>query len=50
MFLDEKDELIKLLKMENCYKKGFEVCGWNFYVIFDMEFVKKFFELFYENF
>lgn len=50
MLPDEKDELIKLSKMENRHKKGFEACGRNLHVTPDMEFAKKFFEPLHENF
>ncbi|MCL2934079.1 MAG: aldehyde oxygenase (deformylating) [Trichodesmium sp. MAG_R03] len=50
MLPNDKDELIKLSKMENRHKKGFEACGRNLHVIPDMEFGKKFFEPLHENF
>ena len=50
MLPGEKDKLIKLSKMENRHKKGFEACARNLHVTPDMEFAKKFFEPLHENF
>ena len=50
MLPNDQDELIKLSKMENRHKKGFEACGRNLHVIPDMEFGKKFFEPLHKNF
>ncbi|OZH51696.1 aldehyde decarbonylase [Hydrocoleum sp. CS-953] len=50
MLPEQKDELIKLSKMENRHKKGFQACGNNLKVTPDMEFAKKFFEPLHENF
>ncbi|MGK7918931.1 MAG: aldehyde oxygenase (deformylating) [Trichodesmium sp.] len=50
MLPEQKDELIKLSKMENRHKKGFQACGRNLKVTPDMEFAKKFFEPLHENF
>ncbi|MGD1714528.1 aldehyde oxygenase (deformylating) [Dapis sp. BLCC M172] len=50
MLPDQKDELIKLSKMENRHKKGFQACGNNLKVTPDMEFAKKFFAPLHENF
>ncbi|MGD1804325.1 aldehyde oxygenase (deformylating) [Dapis sp. BLCC M126] len=50
MLPDQKDELIKLSKMENRHKKGFQACGHNLKVTPDMEFAKKFFEPLHQNF
>jgi fatty aldehyde decarbonylase len=44
------DELIKLSKMENRHKKGFEACGRNLAVTPDMQFAKEFFSGLHENF
>lgn len=50
MIPDEKEQLIKLSKMENRHKKGFQACGNNLKVTPDMEFAKKFFEALHQNF
>ncbi|MCL2925399.1 MAG: aldehyde oxygenase (deformylating) [Trichodesmium sp. MAG_R04] len=50
MLPNDQDELIKLSKMENRHKKGFEACGRNLHVKPDMEFAKKFFEPLHKNF
>ncbi|MGD1703941.1 aldehyde oxygenase (deformylating) [Dapis sp. BLCC M229] len=50
MLSDQKDELIKLSKMENRHKKGFQACGNNLKVKPDMEFAKKFFDPLHQNF
>ncbi|QYX31594.1 aldehyde oxygenase (deformylating) [Sphaerospermopsis torques-reginae] len=47
---NSKDELIKLSKMENRHKKGFEACGRNLSVTPDIQFAKKFFSGLHENF
>lgn len=47
---NSKDELIKLSKMENKHKKGFEACGRNLSVTPDIQFAKKFFSGLHENF
>ncbi len=47
---DEKDELLRLSKMENRHKKGFEACGRNLDVTPDMEFARQFFSQLHENF
>jgi fatty aldehyde decarbonylase len=45
-----REELIKLSKMEMRHKKGFEACGRNLDVNPDMEFAQKFFSQLHENF
>jgi len=35
---EQKDDLIRLSKMENRHKKGFEACGRNLQVMPDMQF------------
>lgn len=50
MLTDSKEELIRLAKMENRHKKGFEACGKNLNVIPDMEFAQKFFAKLHQNF
>ncbi len=50
MLTDSKEELIRLAKMENRHKKGFEACGKNLNVITDMEFAQKFFAKLRQNF
>lgn len=50
MLTDSKEELIRLAKMENKHKKGFEACGKNLNVIPDMEFARKFFAQLHQNF
>ena len=40
-----KDDLIRLSKMESRHKKGFEACGRNLQVKPDLQFAKKFFVL-----
>jgi len=47
---DCKDELLKLAKMENRHKKGFQACGKNLQVTPDMEFAKVFFAKLHQNF
>lgn len=47
---NSKDELIKLSKMENKHKKGFEACGRNLSVTPDIKFAKEFFSGLHENF
>ncbi|MEA5618280.1 aldehyde oxygenase (deformylating) [Cronbergia sp. UHCC 0137] len=46
----DKDELIRLSKMELRHKKGFEACGRNLKVTPDMEFAREFFSGLHENF
>lgn len=50
MLTDSKEELIRLAKMENKHKKGFEACGKNLNVVPDMEFARKFFAQLHQNF
>jgi len=47
---DQKDELIRLSKMENRHMKGFQACGRNLDVKPDMEFAKKYFADLHNNF
>ncbi|CEJ42857.1 Aldehyde decarbonylase (AD) (Fatty aldehyde decarbonylase) [Umezakia ovalisporum] len=50
MLPDCKDELIRLSKMENRHKKGFEACGRNLAVTPDMQFARQFFAGLHGNF
>ncbi len=50
MLPQQKDELIKLSKMENRHMKGFQACGKNLAVTPDMEFAKEFFGRLHNNF
>jgi fatty aldehyde decarbonylase len=47
---DSKDDLIRLSKMENRHKKGFEACGRNLQVTPDLKFAKEFFLQLHQNF
>lgn len=47
---DQKDELIRLSKMENRHMKGFQACGKNLDVTPDMEFAHKYFGDLHGNF
>lgn len=47
---EHKEELIRLSKMENRHKKGFEACGRNLQVTPDMQFAKEFFAQLHQNF
>lgn len=47
---DNKDELVRLAKMENRHKKGFQACGKNLNVTPDMEYAKEFFAALHSNF
>ncbi|MBD2365087.1 aldehyde oxygenase (deformylating) [Anabaena minutissima FACHB-250] len=47
---EQKDDLIRLSKMENRHKKGFEACGRNLEVSPDMQFAKEFFAGLHTNF
>ncbi|PSB04886.1 aldehyde oxygenase (deformylating) [Merismopedia glauca] len=47
---DQKEELIRLSKMESRHKKGFEACARNLAVTPDMEFAVKFFSELHQNF
>jgi len=50
MLPQQKDELIKLSKMENRHMKGFQACAKNLAVTPDMEFAKEFFSRLHSNF
>lgn len=47
---ESQDELVKLARMEQRHKKGFEACARNLTVTPDMEFAKEFFARLHENF
>lgn len=47
---DHKDELVRLSKMENRHKKGFQACGKNLSVTPDMEFAQQYFSRLHDNF
>jgi fatty aldehyde decarbonylase len=47
---EHKEELIRLSKMENRHKKGFEACGRNLQVTPDMQFAQEFFAQLHQNF
>lgn len=47
---EQKDELIKLARMENRHMKGFQACGRNLSVTPDMPFAKAFFSQLHNNF
>jgi len=47
---ESKDDLVRLSKMENRHKKGFEACGRNLQVTPDMEFAREFFLQLHQNF
>ncbi|MBE9039304.1 aldehyde oxygenase (deformylating) [Oscillatoriales cyanobacterium LEGE 11467] len=47
---DSQAELIKLSKMENRHKKGFQACGRNLSVTPDMEFASEYFSQLHGNF
>ena len=47
---ENQDELIRLSKMENRHKKGFQACGKNLNVTPDMEFAKEYFSQLHGNF
>ncbi len=46
----DREQLIRLSKMENRHKKGFEACGRNLQVTPDMKFAQDFFAGLHENF
>lgn len=50
MLPDHKDELIRLSKMENRHKKGFQSCGRNLSVTPNMEYAQEFFAQLDRNF
>ncbi|MBD2593665.1 aldehyde oxygenase (deformylating) [Nostoc sp. MBR 210] len=47
---DNRDDLIRLSKMESRHKKGFEACGRNLNVTPDLQFAKEFFAPLHDNF
>ncbi|MBD1838557.1 aldehyde oxygenase (deformylating) [Coleofasciculus sp. FACHB-64] len=47
---EDKEQLIRLSKMESRHKKGFEACGRNLEVTPDLEFARKFFSGLHQNF
>ncbi|MBD2567255.1 aldehyde oxygenase (deformylating) [Anabaena lutea] len=47
---ESKEDLIRLSKMENRHKKGFEACGRNLQVTPDMQFAQEFFSGLHQNF
>ena len=47
---EDKEQLIRLSKMESRHKKGFEACGRNLQVTPDLEFARKFFSGLHQNF
>lgn len=47
---EQKDDLIRLSKMESRHKKGFEACGRNLQVTPDMQFAREFFAGLHQNF
>lgn len=47
---DQKDELIRLSKMENRHMKGFQSCGRNLSVTPDMDFAREYFSTLHGNF
>ena len=50
MLPEHKNELIRLSKMENRHKKGFQACGKNLNVTPDMEFAREYFAQLHSNF
>jgi len=50
MLPEHKDDLLRLSKMENRHKKGFEACGRNLGVTPDMTFAREFFADLHRNF
>jgi fatty aldehyde decarbonylase len=50
MLPENQEDLIRLSKMENKHKKGFQACGRNLNVTPDMEFAQKFFAKLHQNF
>ncbi|MBW4545727.1 MAG: aldehyde oxygenase (deformylating) [Symplocastrum torsivum CPER-KK1] len=50
LLADQKEELIRLSKMENRHMKGFQACGRNLGVTPDMEFAHKYFGDLHGNF
>ncbi|MEM7552802.1 MAG: aldehyde oxygenase (deformylating) [Cyanobacteria bacterium P01_A01_bin.84] len=47
---EDQEDLLRLSKMENRHKKGFEACGRNLKVTPDMDFAQKFFAPLHKNF
>jgi len=47
---EHRDDLIRLSKMENRHKKGFEACGRNLQVTPDQQFAQEFFAGLHQNF
>ena len=47
---EHKEDLIRLSKMENRHKKGFEACGRNLQVTPDLQFAREFFAGLHHNF
>lgn len=47
---DNKDDLVRLSKMEMRHKKGFQACAKNLQVTADMDFAKEFFSQLHQNF
>ena len=47
---EQKDELIRLSKMESRHKKGFDACGRNVQVTHYMQFARDFFVGLHQNF
>ena len=50
MLPEQKDDLIRLSKMESRHKKGFEACGRNLQVTPDLQFAREFFAGLHQNF
>ena len=50
MLPESQEDLIRLSKMENRHKKGFQACGRNLNVTPDMEFAQQFFAKLHQNF
>lgn len=50
MLPEDKDELVRLSKMENRHKKGFQACGKNLSVTPDMQYAQDFFSQLHGNF
>lgn len=50
MLPEQEEELIRLSKMENRHKKGFEACGKNLNVTPDMDYAQEFFSRLHNNF
>ncbi len=50
MLPDHKEDLLRLSKMEQKHKKGFEACGKNLKVTPDMDFAREYFGQLHQNF